>query len=171
MKRLYCILLVLCLLAPLTVACRSEAELTIVNKGECVIVYDTATVSKELAEAVVHDVEEIFAAEVTLKASTSFLLDITAEKNTILLGNLDFEPCREVVQPLRNKDFAVGVYGDYYIVAGKNEETTSRAVRYFREEVLGVAEGGDRLRVSAADNYTYQAKYSVENMTIGGLKG
>ena len=50
MKRLYCILLVLCLLAPLTVACRSEAELTIVNKGECVIVYDTATVSKELAE-------------------------------------------------------------------------------------------------------------------------
>ncbi|MBE6580501.1 MAG: hypothetical protein E7650_02670 [Ruminococcaceae bacterium] len=169
MKRILCLIMACCLLVPLLVACRREAELTIIEDGACVIVYDVDTVDKALAEAVANDIEKAFDAEVTLQASSSFLLDVTADKNTILLGFVDFEPCREVLLPLRNKDFVVGVYGDYYIVGGKNTETTSRAVRYFREEVLGAAEGGDQLKVSAADNHLYQAKYSVESMTVGGV--
>ena len=169
MKRILCICMALCLLLPLLAACGGSEKLTIIDKGECVVIYDVDTVDKALATAVVNDIEKAFEATVTLQASNSFLLDVTAEKNTILLGFVDFDPCREAMQPLREKDFLVGVYGDYYIVGGKNEETTSRAIRYFREEVIGMAEGGDTLQVSAADNHLYEGSYAIDNMSIGGV--
>lgn len=169
MKRILCMVIALCMLLPLLVSCQREEELAIVNKGVCVIVYDVDTVGEDLATAVANDIKKVFETEVEVKSSSSFPLDINAEKNTILLGALNFEASRNALQPLRNKDFTVGVYGDYYIVAGQNEETTSRAIRYFREEVLGLAEGGDTFKVSAANNHVYQAKYTIENMTVGGV--
>lgn len=167
MKRVLSLLFCVLFLLPCLAACEKHQKLNIVNEGACTVVYDAEQVSAELARAVANDIKQTFGAEVTLKSSASFPIAVYADANTVLLGNLDFEPVRAVTESLRNKDFVVGVFGDYYIVAGANEETTGRAVRHFREEILAVEDGKDTLTVSDKDNYRYDGKYSINDMSIG----
>ena len=170
MKRIACALLALLLCMPLLVACGGGNKLRIVADGACTVLYDDTQLTDEQVQQFVADIEESLSATVELIAASSFLGEVTASPNTIILGNVDIEACRAATEALRSKDYVVGVYGDLYVIAGKTVNATTAAMNYFRREILPPEEeGADKLTVSTKSNHRHDGSYAINGMTIGGV--
>ena len=164
-KRVLAFCLVLCMVWPLLTACSGpNRSLAIIEDGTCNIVFDPETASSKTVNTLVAAMEELAGVEVT----SSHDGEIT--KGTILLGNVVMDDKgNRIAAELRNQDFTVGIIDDCYLIGGITQDNTAEAVEYFIENVLpDISDDGQKLKVSAKNNYTQTGTYRLEGVTIGG---
>lgn len=160
MKKFLSLLLVVCMLLPAFSGCGGNRKLTIIEDGSCTVIYDAATVSSQSLRTLTNALEE--ATGIEIKPATTG--DFT--KGTILVGNVALPDGTNIGAELRNKDYKVGIEGDYYLIGGITQEMTQQAVKYFVDNVLPLLKS-DKLKVRAKDDAISVGEYRLENVTLG----
>lgn len=161
MKRLLSLLLAACLLLPFA-ACRKQEtdQLAVVTDGKLTIAYDKTMLTSREAQRFAREIEQQTGFDVSVYSTLT-------DETTVILGDLDCEPCRLANDNLRANDWTTGVYGDKYVVGARTAETLQAAMEHFSAEVLARAENGT-LTVTAAENKTVTGEYRVTGVTVGG---
>lgn len=161
MKRIFALLLAVLLLAPMMVSCGNR-RLTIIKNGECTVLYDPDTVSKGDLNRLTTAIQDMTG--VAVEPVTTG----TVEKGWILVGNVELDGKR-VSAELRSNDCFAGIAENYYLIGGTNDRMIADAIDHFIENVLPLAKkNGQKLTVTAADNYEVTGSYRVEGLSIGG---
>ena len=160
MKKLLSFLLVACMLLPLFSGCGGNRNLTIIEDGTCTVIYDAATVSSTTLRTLVNALEEATGAEIKPTTTGDFT------KGTILVGNVALPDGTNIGAELRNKDYKVGIEGDYYLIGGITQKTTQQAVKHFVDNVLPLLKS-DKLKVRAKDDTVAVGEYRLESVTLG----
>lgn len=167
MKRILSLFLVLLTLLPLFAACNDKTAVTVVKDGACTVIYDTALVSDEEANALSEAITAATGATVTLKSSISFTAGIISRAGDIIVGNLETVGTRDVLARLRQNDFCLTTAGGELLIGAKTADTVARAITYFKELLGRVAKLGKDLTLSSDDYYLEHAGYTIETLRIG----
>lgn len=162
MKKLLPLLLSVCMLLPAFSGCGKNRRLTIIKDDTCEVFYDADTVSSSTLRALTNALEEATGSDIKPASKGDI------QKGAILLGNVILPDGTLAAGDLRNKDYKVGIEGDYYLIGGVTESTTAEAVDYFVESVLPLLKNG-KLRVAAKNDMLSVGEYPIEGITVGGV--
>lgn len=170
MKRIVCLLLAIACTLPLLVACGKQTKLEIVSEGACNIIYDDTQLTEDQAQNFANRIKKAIGVTATVVAASSFVREVQAKANTVLLGSVAVDACRSATADLRYLDYVVGVYDTVYVIAGPSTAATLNAMQYFLEEVLpDDGKEHSELTVSSKHNYRYEGDYRISGMSIGGV--
>ena len=160
MRKLLSLFLVACMLIPLFSGCGGNRKLTLVQDGSCTVIYDSATVSTQSLRTLTNALEEATGLEIKPTTTGDFT------KGTILVGNVTLPDGTSIGADLRNKDYKIGIEGDYYLIGGITQETTQQAVKYFVDNVIPTLDG-EKMKVAAKNNAVLVGEYRVAGVTVG----
>ena len=89
----------------------------------------------------------------------------------IIIGDTNRPESRQFLKGLRADDYGYALIGKKLVIAGHTDEYTIKAVNEFTGNILSRFEN-DKSRemfITASENYTYNAKYTVDAVTLGGV--
>lgn len=163
MRRFLALLLVLCAVIPMFAACKRDGavSLTLFEGGSAVLVYDTKLLTATEVKKFVSDLESYTGARITVK------MEYGGEGAKILLGNVNSDSCRAVTKTLRMNDYALKISEGDYVIGAVETKPLKAAMQYFLDTVLVGFEKG-ALKLSASQDYVYNAEYRSEGFLIGG---
>lgn len=163
--RILCLLLCLLMVVPLFAACNKNGKPVHIVKGgesDYIIIYSrTASAEEKAAATALRDaIEE--KTGVKLKLETDSFSD---KPNQILVGATNRDATAEVLDSIREKDFAIAYREGRVIVTGGNEAATTRAVNYFIENYIN--EKRSRVTVYTND-YINEFDYMLGELKVDG---
>lgn len=160
MKRILCLMLVLVMLVPLFTACGSGDKVTLFGNDTCEIAYEPNSALLANVQRLGKAISEATGLEVKITPTVN-------ENTEIFVGLVDHDDARAATSDLRVNDYIAGVFGEHYVIASPTAATTNRAISYFIEEVLPLADG--KLKLRSRDNFRLDGIYAINNVKIGGL--
>ena len=89
------------------------------------------------------------------------------EELEIIIGDCDRDETRYVLDGLKYNDWAVEIVGRKLVIAGNTEETTVKAIAYFKQFVDALSAGDDFIFLPE-DCKTARAAYRLDDITISG---
>ncbi|MBR6728389.1 MAG: hypothetical protein IKM08_09380 [Clostridia bacterium] len=185
MKKLLSFLLAVLMVLPLAISCAEEPapeapeepappaepvveELEIIKDGVCYVYYDRSTIrdisvlTSALSKKLGTNVEAVAVYSGSRGSSLT-----AVEDNAILVGNVALPDGTHSADSLRVNDSMVGIADNRFILGGRNNEQTQKAVTYFTSVVLSAMEGTS-LTFKRADNYRTNGRYSFGDISING---
>ncbi len=89
----------------------------------------------------------------------------------ILIGRTNYKQTSEALSNLNGKDYIITKIGNKIIIAGTNENTTSKAVNYYVNNLIkkNVQRNAEDKTSLIFESYTFYGEYSVESFTVGGV--
>ena len=82
----------------------------------------------------------------------------------ILFGNTNREASKIAVEPLREREFTIGVYDGKFVVAGADDDATIDAVNYLYMHYSDFIKEG---KISSEDNFICKYNYPYETLKVG----
>ena len=163
--RFLCMLLCLVMIVPLFASCNKNGKPVHVVKGgesDYTIIYSrTASAAEKQAATALRDaIEE--KTGVKLKLETDNLSD---KQGQILVGTTNRSATAEVLNTIREKDFAIAYREGRIIIAGGNEAATVRAVNHFIKN--NINEKKARVTVYTKD-YIDEFDYMLGELKVDG---
>ena len=138
------------------------------GKSDAFIIYPTGNNGmRDLGDKLALNLERTYG--VTLKCVSDTYMEADPERVELLIGETNRSESIGVVEKLtRGKDYVCELSGKKLILAGKNEDSTQKAINYFvYKYVTGSNIGGD-LIYSAKFDYFFEGTYAVDLISCGG---
>ena len=85
----------------------------------------------------------------------------------VFVGNVDIDRVKEVIRPMRSKDYICRSFEDKTLIGGKNDSATVTAVGRFIDEILPVSDA-HRL-IPEGGGFEYFGEYTVEGLYVEGV--
>lgn len=89
------------------------------------------------------------------------------EELEIIVGNCNREETKSVLKGLKYLDWTVEIVGKKLVIVGHSEETTLKAIEYFRQFLYGMQRGDDFI-FTPEDCHTERAEYALDDVTVNG---